>query len=161
MKKIFAILLALSIAFTLGIPAFAAEEESAADEITQEEILEIVQSEEFKDVLEEEGIDSEEIEGIIKEGDYTVVEESGKKSYPEKVVIVAQSGLSNIGTGLLFIAGGSLFNLPTWIIPPIGASLLLAGLPLGLIITVAGLGELVGSPIIAIFSGDNYSFRLI
>lgn len=71
MKKFIAILLSLSIIFTLGIPAFAAEEETEITQelheeieeptVTEEEILELLESEEVQEKLEEEGIDVDDI----------------------------------------------------------------------------------------------------
>lgn len=79
-KKFIAVLLTFAIIFTLGIPAFAAEEGAAEDaaitqelheendtpeitepEITEEEIKEILDSEEVREELEEEGIDVDDI----------------------------------------------------------------------------------------------------
>ena len=75
MKKLIAILLSLTIAFTLGIPAFASEETDEIPVATEAEILDIIESEEFKDALEEEGVDVDEFEEKIEDGDYVIVED--------------------------------------------------------------------------------------
>lgn len=71
--------------FTLGIPAFAAEEETEITQelheeieeptVTEEEILDIVTSDEFEKALEEEGIDADEFEEKLEDGDFVIVED--------------------------------------------------------------------------------------
>ena len=75
MKKLIAILLSLTIAFALGIPAFASEEAEEIPAAREEEILDIIESEEFKEALEEEGVDVEDFEEKIEDGDYVIVED--------------------------------------------------------------------------------------
>ena len=73
MKKIIAVILSLTIALTVGMPAFAFEEETLTPDITQEEITDPSDSEEgdenadIPEVGEDDPLTDEEIEEIRKE----------------------------------------------------------------------------------------------
>lgn len=119
MKKFIAVLLTFAVIFTLGIPAFAAEEGAAEDavitqelhedvenpEITEEEIKDILDSEEVREELEENGIDVDEIlENESSQYEYI-------KDYSAWELIAHQAG------SFFFFVGDYIINL---IFSPVG-----------------------------------------
>lgn len=150
MKKLIAILLSFTIIFTLGIPAFAAEEEAEAQQITEEEILDIVTSEEFKETLEEEGYDVEEFEDKIESGDYEIIEDSeAPLTYKDRITFTMElSGeIFSLSLGAFLMSGTMGLVFP---------GLIILTLPLGVVLFVMGTGVFVTSPVLALFFTDDY-----
>lgn len=150
MKKLIAILLSFTIIFTLGIPAFAAEEEAESQQITEEEILDIVTSEEFVEVLEEEGYDVEEFEDKIESGDYEIVEDSeAPLTYKDRITFTMEL------SGEILLLGFSAFIM-SGTMGLIFPGLIILTLPLGVVLCVAGAATFVVSPVLALFFTEDY-----
>ena len=150
MKKLIAILLSFAIAFTLGIPAFAAEEESETPRITQEEILDIVASEEFKETLEEEGYDVEEFEEKMENGDYEIIEDSEDPlTYKDRFAFVMKlsDDLFTLSISSFVMSGTMGLVFP---------GLIIITLPLGVFLFVMGTGTIIASPVIALIFSEDY-----
>ena len=151
MKKIIAILLSLSIVFTLGIPAFAAEEETEITQelheeiveptVTEEDILELLESEEVQEKLEEEGID---VDDIIENENFGY---EYLKDYSAFDLIAEQSKT------FLVYAGEYIFEI---IISPFGVGALcvvfIGALPLAPVL-------MIGAPLICAITGvEDFMF---
>lgn len=169
MKKLIAILLTLTITLTLGIPAFATDgaatptdAQTENPEITEEEILDILQSEEVKDILEEEGVDIEEFEEDLENGDYIITDDPEELTYEDRIQVIVDNGKWGLVYGAIFLVGGTVLNPVMWIIPPIGLVLLLGGIPIGLLLTVVGVGTIITSPVAALFhDGSDGLFYML
>ena len=149
MKKFIAVLLTFAIIFTLGIPAFAAEEGAAEDAvitqelhedvetpaITEEEIKDILDSEEVREELEENGVDVDE----ILDSEYTQYEYI--KDFSAWDLIAHQAG------SFFFFVGDYIISM---IVSPIGAF----AVSLAFVVT-APLAPLavIASPFISAISG--------
>ena len=121
-KKLIALIMSAAMILSFCVP-FASAQEEAVTEITQETPEESVVQEQEKD-------------------------------YSEKTEEIFNDGLTKLERGGLMLACFAvspiviLFPMTT----PVGIMLLLQGLPVGLSQVVIGLGEVIGAPIIAVFS---------
>lgn len=156
MKKIVAIMLTFTIIFTLGIPAFATDTATPSDPVIPgDEITDFIQSEEVQDALEDAGIDSEIVEEEFESGEIYVTDDPEELTYKDKVLLIlGESKWAFIYSGICIVFG-SILNPVAWIFPPLGATLLVAGLPLGVVLAIAGIGKIITSPIAALFPYDN------
>ncbi len=164
MKKLIAILLTFTIVFTLGMPAFAAEEtepvqDAAAEEtLNPEDVIEdITGSEEFKEIIGDLGIDEEIIEDAIENETYETIYLS-QDEYDELRKNAALKSIED--AGLLFLDSiGLLLLIPAtpffFFIPFAGPFLMIIPLaaPVLLLIGIAGL---IGSPFAAIDIYKNF-----
>lgn len=158
MKKILSIILCLTVSFTMMIPAFAADENTEPEAlITEDELLEVIESEEVQDAFEASGVDTEEIEDAIENGEVIITDDPADLAYSDKLVLLVDEGKWLLSYGTICLLGGTIFNPVAWIIPPAGAALLIAGLPLGILLTIAGLGTIITSPVTAlILPGSHF-----
>ena len=149
----------------------AVQEETANDtderggselpEITEDDIIGILSSDEVKDALEEQGVDSEELIDAVENGEVEIIvaedEEEQKtalEKYSDNLNSVFQHGLTVLGYGAIFIILIPLYPL-MWVIPPIGAAVTIAGIPMGILGTLAGTSMIIASPVIAIFTDGS------
>lgn len=134
---------------------------SELPEITEDDIIGILSSDEVKDALEEQGVDSEELIDAVENGEVEIIvaedEEEQKtalEKYSDNLNSVFQHGLTVLGYGAIFIILIPLYPL-MWVIPPIGAAVTIAGIPMGILGTLAGAGMIIASPVIAIFTDGS------
>ena len=134
---------------------------SELPEITEDDIIGILSSDEVKDALEEQGVDSEELIDAVENGEVEIIvaedEEEQKtalEKYSDNLNSVFQHGLTVLGYGAIFIILIPLYPL-MWAIPPIGAAVTIAGIPMGILGTLAGAGMIIASPVIAIFTDGS------
>ena len=123
--------------------------------ISDEEVLDLIESEEVRDALEDAGIDSETVEEEIENGEIFVTDDPEELTYKDKVLLIlGESKWAFLYSGICIVFG-SILNPVAWIFPPAGAALLVAGLPLGVVLAIAGIGKIITSPIAALFPYDN------
>ena len=134
---------------------------SELPEITEDDIIGILSSDEVKDALEEQGVDSEELIDAVENGEVEIIvaedEEEQKtalEKYSDNLNSVFQHGLTVLGYGAIFIILIPVYPL-MWAIPPIGAAVTIAGIPMGILGTLAGAGMIIASPVIAIFTDGS------
>ena len=134
---------------------------SELPEITEDDIIGILSSDEVKDALEEQGVDSEELIDAVENGEVEIIvaedEETQKtalEKYSDNLNSVFQHGLTVLGYGAIFIILIPVYPL-MWAIPPIGAAVTIAGIPMGILGTLAGAGMIIASPVIAIFTDGS------
>ena len=134
---------------------------SELPEITEDDIIGILSSDEIKDALEEQGVDGEELIDAVENGEVEIIvaedEETQKtalEKYSDNLNSVFQHGLTVLGYGAIFIILIPLYPL-MWAIPPIGAAVTIAGIPMGILGTLAGAGMIIASPVIAIFTDGS------
>ena len=134
---------------------------SELPEITEDDIIGILSTDEVKDALEEQGVDSEELIDAVENGEVEVIvaedEEEQKtalEKYSDNLNSVFQHGLTVLGYGAIFIILIPVYPL-MWAIPPIGAAVTIAGIPMGILGTLAGAGMIIASPVIAIFTDGS------
>ena len=134
---------------------------SELPEITEDDIIGILSSDEVKDALEEQGVDGEELIDAVENGEVEIIvaedEETQKtalEKYSDNLNSVFQHGLTVLGYGAIFIILIPLYPL-MWAIPPIGAAVTIAGIPMGILGTLAGAGMIIASPVIAIFTDGS------
>ncbi len=128
-------------------------------EISTEDILDYIQSEEVQDALEGVGVDIEEFEEELENGDIIITDEPDELTYGDRIQIIVDDGKWALVYGAICLVGGTVLNPVMWIIPPVGAALLVAGIPLGLLMTVIGAGKIITSPFAALFfDGTNDLF---
>lgn len=126
--------------------------------ISEEDILDYIQSEEVQDALEDAGVDTEELEESIENGEMEFIEvpedelpENLKdlnlfELYGASVLTVVMYGADYLTNGLLLIALAPL-GLVLWVIPPIGAAYMIAGIPMGIAYTLGGAALFIISPV--------------
>lgn len=134
---------------------------SELPEITEDDIIGILSSDEVKDALEEQGVDGEELIDAVENGEVEIIvaedEETQKtalEKYSDNLNSVFQHGLTVLGYGAIFIILIPLYPL-MWAIPPIGAAVTIAGIPMGILGTLVGAGMIIASPVIAIFTDGS------
>lgn len=146
-KKILSVVLGVLLAFMVCVPAFAAdvspEEETQTEIIPDEEETVIIPDEEETVPEEENGIE----DAITEEED----------TYFECLEHCLNEGARNLGLGALFMGGSVCSPVLFMIFPPVGAVLFLAGLPFGAVCLFVGIGEIITSPVLALFfDTDDY-----
>ena len=132
-------------------------------ESEEESVEETTETEEETDDTEEESTESEEDEA--PEEDVTEPEEElpqteKTESYSERLAYCVEEGLYNMGVGVAII--GMFFTSPLFfVIPPIGVVAMIGGLPVGLASLFVGAGEVVASPVLALFIDTDTSLVFI
>ena len=146
MKKIIAVILCMSVFASVCIPAAFANEET----------------------LPESGMVQETPETELPEEDETPVEpdepiepEEEKESYSERFERCIDGGVRNLGVGALLVGAALTSPILMLAFPPIGVSAALAGVPLGVFLMGAGLGEIVTSPVLALFIDEDTQLELM
>ncbi len=123
--------------------------------ISEEEILDFIESEEVQGALEDAGIDSEAVEEEFENGEIFVTDDPEELTYKDKVLLILDDSKWAFLYSGICVVFGSILNPVAWIFPPLGAALLVAGLPLGVVLAIAGIGKIITSPIAALFPYDN------
>ncbi len=130
-------------------------------DVSEDDIIGILSSDEVKEALEEQGVDGEELIDAIENGEVEIIvaedEETQKtalEKYSDNLNRVFQHGLTVLGYGAIFIILIPVYPL-MWVIPPIGAAATIAGIPIGILGTLAGAGMIIASPVIAIFTDGS------
>lgn len=175
-KKLIAVILCGATVLAVCVPLASAEEipeeitasqqASQADSEGQdvdlpEEVYDANLTEEMpeqnEETVEEEETDSE-TEEVTFESEY-VEETAEESSYSERIDHCVESGLKNLSAGGMLI-GAFLLSPGFMAIPPIGLVIMVAGLPTGLGLAAVGAGEIIASPVLALFVDTNTSLTL-
>lgn len=157
-KKILSVILCVLMVFTVCVPAFA---EKASPEREEESRTEQSAVTEEEPVIPDEDPDGE---GEENETPENVIPEDGMQeedTYIESLRHCLNEGVRNLGLGALFMVGSVCSPVLFMVFPPIGASLFFAGLPFGAVCFVTGAGEIITSPVLALFFDTDDNLSLI
>ncbi len=129
------------------------EPECETEALPEIDIEEILESEEFTEVLDEFGEEGEEIEDAIEDGEYEIIETPEEiqdlnlfELYGLSVFTVLIEGSDMLTNGLCLLALAPA-GVILWVIPPVGAAYMIAGIPLGLAYTLGGATMIIVSPV--------------
>lgn len=141
-KKILAVVLGAVMLFSVCVPAFAAEGDLPAEEAVTEE----TQAPEDGEVIPDEETTEGETEEIIPEEEI-----EDEDTYVDVLRYCVSEGTHNLTTGLLLMGTAVCSPILTLVFFPIGIAAGIGGLPLGALSFIAGLGQIVASPVISLF----------
>lgn len=121
-------------------PVIPEEEGDSGEDVTEGKIDgEVAETETPEDEIPEEEVPEEE------------------DTYFECLKHCLNEGIRNLGMGALFVGGSVCSPVLFFVFPPVGAALLLAGFPFGVVCLFVGIGEIITSPVLALcFDTDDY-----